>query len=156
MSLSPQNILDCATSGNGCSGGGNKIAYNYIKANGGLNSFMNYPYQAIQGTCRYNASNIAGMGNGYIQSTQFDEIALKNSVYVNGPHSIAIDSTHPSLQFYKNGIYYEPACSSSKLDHSVIVVGYGTDVSSGADYWIVKNSWGTGWGMNVSRRLRFC
>ena len=48
----------------------------------------------------------------------------------------------------KTGVYYDSACTSSTADnvnHAVTVVGYGTD-STGADYWIVKNSWAASWG----------
>ena len=36
------------------------------------------------------------------------------------------------------------------MNHAVLVVGYGIDNSSTTvpDYWIAKNSYGTGWGDN--------
>lgn len=39
------------------------------------------------------------------------------------------------------GIYYEKECSSSELDHGVLVVGYGYEGEDvdGKKYWIVKN-----------------
>ena len=43
-----------------------------------------------------------------------------------------------SFQLYKSGVFSDAKCGT-KLDHGVLVVGFGAE--SGKDFWKVKNSW---------------
>jgi len=148
VSLSEQNLVDCSGSyGNmGCEGGLMTQAMQYIIANGGIDTESSYPYTAEDGTCSYSASNSGATLKNFKNVKQGDEGDLQKSVF-QGPTSVAIDASQSSFQFYSSGVYNEPACSTSQLDHGVLAVGWGTD-PTGGDYWIVKNSWGTGWGQN--------
>ncbi|KAJ9582739.1 hypothetical protein L9F63_022921, partial [Diploptera punctata] len=38
------------------------------------------------------------------------------------------------------------SCDPYGLTHAVTVVGYGTDEETDLDYYLVKNSWGEGYG----------
>ncbi|XP_035712986.1 cathepsin L [Folsomia candida] len=88
--------------------------------------------------------------SGYEEVVYGNEISLKYAVVQFGPISAAIDARY--LQYYSSGIFNDTACSSSSLNHAVLVVGYGQD-SSGNLYRTVKNSWGTSWGENGYLRL---
>jgi len=145
VSFSEQQLVDCARKfgTNGCHGGTMDNAFNYIKKYG-IESEISYPYTAMDGHCKYDASLVVGHCTGFVDIKRNDEKDLAKAVASVGPVSVAIDAGHRSFQLYKGGIYNERQCSSTLLDHGVLVVGYGTQINH--KYWIVKNSWGATWG----------
>jgi len=147
-SLSEQNLVDCSVDeGNdGCNGGLMDYAFQYVIDNAGIDTEASYPYTASgPNRCKYDPINSGESISDYNDIRSGSESALQTAA-TNQPIAVAIDASRNSFQLYKSGIYYEPQCSQNELDHGVLVVGYGTDASNNA-YWLVKNSWGTDWGM---------
>jgi len=150
VSLSEQNLVDCSTAqGNeGCNGGLMDQAFQYVISNNGIDTEASYPYTATgPNTCEYNPQNKGATISNFHDIPSGSESALLTAVWQVGPTSVAIDASQQSFQFYSGGVYNEPACSSTQLDHGVLAIGYGMYQSSTA-YWLVKNSWGTSWGLN--------
>ncbi|KAJ3437446.1 cysteine proteinase [Anaeramoeba flamelloides] len=143
-SYSESMIVDCDGDCYGCNGCWPYLALEWVQNQGGDCAEIDYPYHAVQETCKKTQCKKKGTCTGHINIKAQSEAALATAVEQNGPISVAIDASHWSFQQYKSGVYYEASCSSTQLDHAVLCVGYGVD--NGDNYWIVKNSWNTSWG----------
>ncbi|XP_045184511.2 procathepsin L-like [Mercenaria mercenaria] len=146
VSLSEKNLMDCSKpEGNmGCEGGLMDQAFAYVIKNKGIDTEESYPYQPRNGKCHFKSEDIGATETSCMDIDVGSEDDLQAAVATVGPISVAIDASHSSFQLYRSGVYNERRCSSKKLDHGVLAVGYGTEESK--DYWLVKNSWGKSWG----------
>jgi len=130
VSLSEQALVDCSGSyGNqGCNGGLMDNAFRYIKAHG-IPTESSYPYTGRNGACK---SFTPATKISSFTDTRDLEGSLRKQ-----PVSVAVDARKWSQ--YGGGIF---ECSGRvQLDHGVLLVG------SYDSYWVIKNSWGPGWGM---------
>ena len=146
ISLSESNMVDCCTACYGCQGGWPDRTYNYVIKNqkGQFMTEADYPYVAQDQPCKFDSSKGVTLVTGYVTIKSQDENDLKEKLAQYGVASVCIDASQASFHSYKSGVYNEPKCSSTWLDHAVGCVGYGTD--NGVDFWIVRNSWATTWG----------
>lgn len=147
--LSQQALIDCSWGfgNNGCDGGEDFRAYDWMMKHGGIPSEEDYgPYLGQDGYCHLDKVKPVAAIKGFVNVTTGSENALKVAVAKQGPISIAIDASKRSFSFYANGIYYDPQCGNKpeQLDHAVLLVGYGK--LNGKPYWLVKNSWSNYWG----------
>lgn len=141
LSLSEQNLVDCTQmyGNHGCHGGYPSKAFQYIRDYGGIDTEQSYPYRASDGSCGQKLGRNSGVRvQSFVTIPRFDERKLQEVLATIGPVAVCIDASNCSFQLYQSGIYYEPYCNPTHLDHAVLVVGYGTDEHH-QDYYIVKN-----------------
>ncbi|KAK4858244.1 hypothetical protein QYF36_013234 [Acer negundo] len=154
ISLSVQELIDCDKGGanRGCNGGYSDHAFRFIIHNKGLTNESNYPYNGTDGTCnKKKAASHAAKISCFKQVPVNNEAALLKAV-AQQPVSVVIDASCSEFKYYRSGVF--TGNCGTKLLHAVTVVGYGTENGNGTRYWIVKNSWGTGWGENGYMRIQ--
>lgn len=140
VSLSEQQLVDCDDVDSGCNGGLMDNAFEWISGNGGICSEESYSYTGKEGSCQA-CSIVSGTEVvGWADVKSNDQASMEAAVSKQ-PVSVAIQANQRGFQLYQSGVF-DGRCGD-RLDHGVLLVGYGTD---GQDYWKVKNSWGTTWG----------
>jgi len=145
VSLSEQQLVDCDKEDSACNGGLPETGINYVISAGGIDTEESYPYKGRKNhKCEASSGDKGASFTSVVSVESESEEALKTATATQGPISVGIDASHFSFQLYSHGVYHSAMCSSTRLDHGVTVVGYGAE--DGKDYWLVKNSWGRGWG----------
>ena len=143
LSFSKQQVLDCDTNNDGCSGGDPVEALAYT-AEHGIELALAYPYTAQAGTCKYKkAIAIKANANSTLVTPQNTD-ALKAAL-VAQPVSIAIKAAQEVFSMYSSGVL-KGECLGDNIDHTALAVGYTT--INGEEAFIVKNLWGTDWGVD--------
>lgn len=147
--LSEQQLVDCAQDFNnhGCNGGLPSQAFEYIMYNKGLMTEKDYPYTSFEGPCKYKAELAAAHVREVVNITAYNEMEMVDAVGTHNPVSFAFEVTSDFMH-YSQGVYTSTQChnTTDMVNHAVLAVGYGQE--NDTPYWIVKNSWGSSWGID--------
>ena len=167
----------CATCGYGCQGGSVVMAYNYwttigLVSGGGYNatnvckpySFppcSNPAYYAVCSrinfvtpTCKATCADGSAVGSRRIRGKRLypvaaNEQAIMTELFNNGPVTAAM-LVYQDFFNYRTGVYKQ-ATGGLAGAHAIKIFGYG--VENGVKYWLVANSWGSGWGINGTFKI---
>jgi C1A family cysteine protease len=165
VDLSEQWLVSCNKAGWGCNGGWWAHGYHAGLTGkcGGTGAVLerDFPYTAYDEFCNgpyphaYLLVDSDGDGNSwkYIGSENgipsVDQI--KQAIYDYGPISAAV-YVDTAFHTYTGGVFTNQG--SGQVNHAIALVGW--DDNQGKDgVWILKNSWGTGWGENGYMRIEY-
>ena len=143
LDLSEQVMVSCGGAGS-CSGGSIDTASNFIKSTG-LPVESCYPYTGTNGACsnacaNWQSSTYRISSWQYVATTQPTVDGIKNALSNYGP-LVTTMAVYQDFFSYQSGVYHYVAGSLAGY-HAVLIIGY-DDVDQ---CFVVKNSWGTGWG----------
>ena len=153
IDLSEQHLVsDCCSAGS-CNGGWPDWALDYVRDTGVPDEDCT-PYNARDSSCNpcsgWTDKALKIDGYVYVQPTKED---FKAALQQYGPMSVVL--TVPSDWYYYRTGVYSPTQSREDgvgwANHAVILVGW----DDSDDCWIIKNSWGAGWGENGYARVKY-
>jgi len=141
--LSAQEIVDCCDEAQmGCRGGSPAEAYDCTISAGGQDLLRYYPYIGVNGACHFNRAWIGAVITSWeYASASHNEGQMVGFLATAAPISACVDA-EPWV-YYRGGILTPAQCGDS-VDHCIEITGY--DLANNPPYWIIRNSWGAGWG----------
>ena len=158
VNLSEQYLVSCNREGWGCNGGwwahdyhgGPTYRTDYCGGVGAvLGSAFPYYAQDVQCDCPYPHSYLIGDWLYVGWGNQIPPVdSIKQAIMDYGPVACAVYADS-DFQSYQSGIYDN--YSGGGVNHAVALVGWNDDPG----YWILRNSWGTGWGEAGYMRIAY-
>jgi len=144
------SMIDGSPPLNGCKGALSHVYAWWLRDNGGrLPHDRSLPYTSNiskrVGNCNKSLAKYqtGAKVSNVVTARQCDTDTLKQMIHQYGHAMISVLAKEPQFDNYRGRVL--ETCSNDKgTDHAVLAVGYGTE--DGVDYWLVKNSWGEGWG----------
>jgi C1A family cysteine protease len=103
-----------------------------------------YPYTDANQACKVPADASTELTAITAWETLSSQAAIKEFISTTGPVTVCFSVYEDFYHYYKSGVYeYNANTSGARVGgHCVSLVGYNDD----GQYWIAKNSWGSGWG----------
>ncbi|MCD6163755.1 MAG: T9SS type A sorting domain-containing protein [candidate division Zixibacteria bacterium] len=136
-----QVLVSCDENSNGCEGGWDGSAYNFFSLYGAFDESC-MPYQANDSIpCDIDDCDVVAYQDGYMHVAN-NVNAIKNTVVIT-PISTSF-TVYDDFNSYQSGCYEH--VGTEPTNHCVVIVGWDDNECNGDGAWIVKNSWGEGWG----------
>jgi hypothetical protein len=142
VNLSEQYVLDCSGRGT-CAGG--YWAYDFVRRQG-IAEEAAYPYRGYDQRCNRGVERPVTI-ESYHSVPSGDLEAMKAAIMEHGAIGVTM-SVCGSIPGYGGGVYDSTECNRYVTNHIVALVGWDDTVAHrrGRGAWILRNSWGSGWG----------
>jgi len=141
LDLSEQQVLSCNDGESGCGGGWMSDAYNLFISHGAIDEPC-MPYGASDAIpCTQDNCPVVANLIGFVDVPN-NVSAIKNAL-MYGPLSTCF-TVYDDFYGYSNGCYEHTG--GDNINHAVLIIGWDDNMCDGQGAWIVKNSWGPGWG----------
>lgn len=106
-------------------------------------SRASYPYTGRDGQCQFSSSGVVAKVSSVVTSVTDPKAAVSE-----GPVAVYVQAMSGFMSY--GGGVFDGYCG--QFDHAVTVIGWGN--TGGLDYWLIRNSWGTGWGESGHIRVK--
>lgn len=161
VDLAEQWLVSCNQDGWGCGGGNMNLGLDYYSGSadpcGHTGAVMetNFPYTAsdLPCNCPYDHPYILKSWGwvGVNPATPTGQ-EIKTAILTRGPVGVGVAVDH-AFGAYSGGIFN--ACNNTQaLNHGVVLVGW-DDTQGSNGVWILRNSWGPGWGEGGYMRIEY-